>query len=352
MRSFVTFLLLWLSALANAIELGCGIPFPMDNGTLSELEALANNSNMDPGSLGSASMFGHNDQYAPKLWPRDPATGRVVINYCYYDHISRGMIAPSQLIEAAIELWMRALGGPASQATRHGIVFKERQYNGYPLYCYEHGSWENWNHLIPLDTLVIRHVTNAQLAARATVGYYNMNPPHAWKMQMQIGLRAEPTVVVHELGHVFGMVHEHQRVDRDTYVKYQCERVPQFANAWALASQAGYTVRQLCEDPVIGLRYGFPVWDWTSGYATGASDNQGQPRVFPIFSDSAQYDLYSVMHYGTLVSCANDLSTCPLVKYRDPNNHAAGVEVIAHNGYPSPLDAQWVKETYSYYGQA
>ncbi len=72
----------------------------------------------------------------------------------------------------------------------------------------------------------------------------------------------------HEMGHVFGLLHEHQRHDRDTYITV----------AEAKRTKSDYAVL-----PKTKKKYGFlRLWSWTADIST---------------THSTPYDYHSIMHY-------------------------------------------------------
>ncbi|RUS86428.1 hypothetical protein EGW08_005806, partial [Elysia chlorotica] len=70
-------------------------------------------------------------------------------------------------------------------------------------------------------------------------------------------------ILIHELGHVIGLIHEHQRHDRDKYVKVMLEHV-----------------RNTSQER------------WFTKLLSGS-----------ITDKAVKYDYTSVMHYGKNVSC-------------------------------------------------
>ena len=66
---------------------------------------------------------------------------------------------------------------------------------------------------------------------------------------------------VEQLGHVFGMVHEQVRNDRDDYVLYECKDVQGYDAALAKAMADGFTENEahnrLCDDRAFAESYNF-----------------------------------------------------------------------------------------------
>jgi hypothetical protein len=94
-------------------------------------------------------------------------------------------------------------------------------------------------------------------------------------------------VLAHELGHVFGLVHEHQRPDRDTYIRYNPQNVVGFEAAMQEAEKKGFTPRQPCDEPDVNRE---------CGWAPGA-----QYLKRPLAPDNqTPYDIDSIMHYDSV----------------------------------------------------
>ena len=58
-------------------------------------------------------------------------------------------------------------------------------------------------------------------------------------------------------GHIFGLLHEHQRFDRDNHVRLDCTKVKGYDRAVASAAKDGFTAVQLCESEHLQRTYGF-----------------------------------------------------------------------------------------------
>jgi hypothetical protein len=97
-------------------------------------------------------------------------------------------------------------------------------------------------------------------------------------------IRNPEHVAAHELGHVFGLLHEHQRADRDFYINYNCRNVIGFDGALAKARADGYTEDQLCTQLGVAQMYGW----------AGAEFVRFAPSATDIVSP---YDFHSIMHY-------------------------------------------------------
>ena len=66
-------------------------------------------------------------------WPRREG-GLQTINYCFIDQHARDQL--KGVFDAAVNIWMNALGGPASAQTGHSLEFREHTANGQPIFCY------------------------------------------------------------------------------------------------------------------------------------------------------------------------------------------------------------------------
>lgn len=121
-------------------------------------------------------------------------------------------------------------------------------------------GWVRFWHSLSLsdDLKISKQNLPSNLHGRATVGRVGSSI-----LQMNTDHVQEKSVFHHEMGHVFGLLHEHQRYDRNTYVR---------------ASRRGsdYNVirRRNC--------YWFAFWSWCS---TNSS------------TYSTPYDYHSIMHY-------------------------------------------------------
>ncbi|KAI9775074.1 MAG: hypothetical protein M1839_001466 [Geoglossum umbratile] len=102
---------------------------------------------------------------------------------------------------------------------------------------------------------------------------------------------------VHEFGHLLGLIHEHQRPDRDAYVTFQCQNVIGFVNTPGWCDCQGLA----CQFQ----KYPFVSEDWSGPYdilsvmqyfATEWSGN-GQPTLVgvpPIVVPSGEHDYPSI----------------------------------------------------------
>jgi len=106
-----------------------------------------------------------------------------------------------------------------------------------------------------------------------------------------------PLAVTHDIGHVFGLIHEHQRPDRDTYIEVRTENIqPQYVFAYERLA---------------------------TGRALG------------------EYDFDSLMHYPPIGYSRNGQATIePRPEYRD---RARGMGLAAT---PSPLDLEALAQLY------
>lgn len=113
--------------------------------------------------------------------------------------------------------------------------------------------------------------------------------------------------IAHELGHVFGLLHEHQRPDRDIYVQYRPERVNGFAQAWQSAQAAGVSFQQLTEEDGCAELFN---WDLGKDFRKLASAPDYQ----------SVYDYASIMHYDGITGMAVYDDRVPYTA-TDPNSY-------------------------------
>jgi hypothetical protein len=91
------------------------------------------------------------------------------------------------------------------------------------------------------------------------------------------------------------------------------------------------TKEDICENFFTALRdqreYGFYATGWVKAYGTAY-------EAWPVSTQGTPCDVDSIMHYvsaqGANRKCALDsvVDECPLVKYKEPGNPGAGVEMI------------------------
>jgi hypothetical protein len=137
---------------------------------------------------------------------------------------------------------------------------------------------------MPADAVMVSYTHDfGGFQARATVGYNPENRPGRHQIIMSQAHNMDWTAA-HEIGHVFGLLHEHQRPDRDFFIHFDCRNVQGYQQALAQAQADGYTNEQLCEQPGVALRYGW----------LGSEFIKFKPLSADIITP---YDINSIMHY-------------------------------------------------------
>jgi hypothetical protein len=96
----------------------------------------------------------------------------------------------------------------------------------------------------------------------------------------------ELTSVAHELGHAFGLLHEHQRPDRNDHVVFQCNMIVGYDAVLKRALADGLKEDDIRLNARIATEYGFAVNQFVQNgelvdHGTGSKD----------------YDINSIMHY-------------------------------------------------------
>ncbi|KAF1357669.1 hypothetical protein EJ07DRAFT_180693 [Lizonia empirigonia] len=267
-------------------------------------------------------------------------------------------------------LWSNKLGFPASAQTGHSLGWEEavvlkdgkdgakKRVRQYCYKNYKHGDdAPEWNPLVDPDTLVIALDPTAS-SDRATVGY-NVLSNEPGRHKMILGVDTTPVDIAHELGHVFGMVHEQHRNDRksikhkqassdtdtafgDDHVLYECKNVEGYDVALVTAMIGGLTEAEahtkLCEDLAFAEKHDFRGAEFVK-------NPQGK-----IHDDSGGFDLDSIMLYPSSgfanPACDTDKTKCPLLKLMKINGEVVGTNRILENVVPSDGDAAWLKTWY------
>ena len=129
---------------------------------------------------------------------KDPVNhpGERVIEYCFTDQVARDRLEGN--LRVAISRWMTALGGEASQASGHHLVFREiTDANQNPVFCRQDGAP---NPQVHIDALEISSNGNG-IGGHATVGYFEDNPePLRHKMELPHGNSITvPATYAHEV---------------------------------------------------------------------------------------------------------------------------------------------------------
>jgi hypothetical protein len=154
--------------------------------------------------------------------------------------------------------WQEQMGGYPTRATGYAVVFRERKdENRNPMFCYKQGhdkKWGfGWNDDIPLETVAIDHWPQRGIVS-GTLGVMRTNPPSPWQNTLHLD-DLTIGIAMHEMAHVMGMAttsfpadevgiprvtsltHEHQRWDRDTYVRVLIDQLKDYPRAFAAAKK-------------------------------------------------------------------------------------------------------------------
>ncbi|KAH4107762.1 hypothetical protein HBI80_129040 [Parastagonospora nodorum] len=307
-----------------ALAYGCVPPFNdfrnLHNAT--RLSVAIADYKADP-QLGWATPIG-GPNHAIQAWPTNK-DNLVYIPFCYLFDYVKQKNAP--VFERAWDLWFRKIG-KASKVAGHRLAgFEEmKDANGNSRFCYS--SFENdvWNPDVPEDALVI----DWDILSATSWSFCGYTPKNMLdkrgRHQMVIGWEYTPhyerfkvvPTIAHEMGHIFGLAHEHQRADRDLYVKYQCENLYGYQIAKSqLPSQPGVTMDMLCND---GTTCREDPWS-TIGINCASDYATAQYKDTLVLGKD--YDVSSIMHYysrqagnwrqGEAVTIHNS----PLIKWKN-----------------------------------
>ncbi|KAF2661100.1 hypothetical protein K491DRAFT_674091 [Lophiostoma macrostomum CBS 122681] len=319
-----------LSALVTGLALASACPPPFNNPLFLDVNdtSVALDDFMLENGLGSidaVSELGNPRQ--PWPWSNNQGTKGNQISYCFYSESERNDF--EELIFGAWQLWSSKLG-LAGPDTGHALRVGE-----FP-----------WDADVPLD-----------LRSSDRNGNYGR---HMLLINKALaggqGDSDYVKVVAHEWGHVFGLWHEHQRSDRDHYVRFDCQRIIGYGPAALKVLQdKKYTLDQLCNDPATAIAYNFPSWQ----FSLTPADSDGADWKF---TQSAEYDLGSIMHYQSSAFAnpnmpVGDPRFVPLAHWKQggpdfqppplkPLPDAQLLEHILYRNEPSDLDVKAIKAIY------
>jgi hypothetical protein len=196
----------------------CGVGLP---------SLSVNETSVSP-DLGAADSLADGTMWdKPLIWPRIGSYH--IVYYCYDDVQTYNALR--EPVSAAIKTWEKALGPPNAR-NGHSVMFKmATNRRGRPYFCQHRPG--RWNKNVLPNTLAIQDKRGVQAHCKATYGgsWRPQSKVKGWKFKMEVGWDYTVNFLVHEFGHVLGMAHEHQRPDRDKYIKFNCKNLWGFKEA-------------------------------------------------------------------------------------------------------------------------
>ncbi|KAF1959726.1 hypothetical protein CC80DRAFT_489827 [Byssothecium circinans] len=214
-------------------------------------------------------------------WPKNNDQVSAV-THCYaneesyaklYIHVERGWYT-----------WLKKIG-PNSSHYGHTLFFTAPRVEAW---CYLDEAETKWNPYYANYTLVIKVMGDDAIGGEASTGYTSDKTNHdAGRHYMYMGGAASDWDFAHELGHVFGLLHEHQRPDRDDYVTFSCDNMYGFDDAWKRA-EGKFTKADFCSKSMVGRPFGFQADE----FSKDDSDSTVTAGI-----SGPVYDFDSIMHY-------------------------------------------------------
>ncbi|KAF2449031.1 zincin [Karstenula rhodostoma CBS 690.94] len=271
-----------------------------------------------------------------------------VIPYCYANPTTRQQLGYG--FEASIRQWMVALGSPASAQTQHAIsVYETLDGQNQPVFCYSnYQSIEQpgtWNNGIWKLTLAIHYIQ--QWHALATLGFDPRQAPgghHLYSGLVQGNTLRNAMIslthqLTHELGHVFGLVHEHQRLDRDSQIHINWDKIAGYREAIA------ETQRRVPAMTMQQAHDRLPTSEtFSRTMGSGAAVNY---IIWPFNTPIGSYDFDSIMYYRSL-SWARNMQACTPQNTQEYAITGISEAFIPARLSPSQGDAYSLRTMYPY----
>ncbi|KAF2795139.1 hypothetical protein K505DRAFT_336316 [Melanomma pulvis-pyrius CBS 109.77] len=280
------------------------------------------------------------------LWPIT-SNGVSEIYYCYLASTDKDAV--SEVVTSAIAQMMQSLGGYAGQSSGHRIRIQEwKAQDGSASTCTT-GDPAYWDDSVPKSCLMITATEDGMSEGRRGwwKGPYNADTLRNGNGNRIIIRKGCPNLeVIHELGHTLGLIHEHQRSDRDQYVYFSCQAVNGYDDMKTVADSKGWDMNKLCtgrDDESSERRDA--VWDfsiaiWNLMPYLG-SDNYGD------------FDMDSFMIYPSMAfskdseKCETHETPdwCPLLRYTSNEKGLnAPMEAWTYSMQLSERDIQAIKQ--------
>ncbi|KAG9186329.1 hypothetical protein G6011_02885 [Alternaria panax] len=354
------FLILLLALLYATLSSACVFPFNnprLTNASLvadyaADLQTKYGNGGEHGGGNGWATVIGAGttDMLA---WPDNSKSGTKLVNiyYCFASHKDFTDLKD-----------IDALGDPFHNGHRFDGFhhFYDKSTNSHPR-CYRGNTNTGeriWNREVPEGTLVIESRA-PESGSWATLGYLdktmNSDPD---RHTLTIGSKGYgaywPAEVAHELGHVLGLVHEHQRKDRDNFINFDCSKLLGYDEAKAEIeshSEWGISIDEVCKSNNLGFTHGL---DFMA--PTQYTLDMGSGRVQ---SSGSSYDHDSIMQYSSVALAKNGqtkaVKDLPIVRWKNgrPQDGLvddSNAQFIYINTEPSDGDKEGVQRLYPWIG--
>ncbi|KAF3048839.1 hypothetical protein E8E11_008027 [Didymella keratinophila] len=241
-------------------------------------------------------------------WKRD-GNNLFTIHYCFARDWDRENIGDT--VKAAIKEWRKKIG-QASPRSDHGPAMKEVvDKDGNSSYCMNSTAEDKWKNNVPYDTLPIIYTGGTQGECSATVALIRTESPRHWNMRLSTDGLHLLAKTMHELRHVFSMVHEHQRADRDKYIQVLYKNLPDCEHCYQKAKiqQKDITGDVMCLSYRKAKQNGCGCDAYIEG--TNASG-------LKIEAGSKEIDYKSIMMYSSFHAakkdCVNKFDNCPLAR--------------------------------------